>query len=240
MNWKEIRKLYDNALPCFKCPKGVKEWMRDEETGYYYLYAALREAKSMTGIDHLTYARILALMADVTYPKDYGCFVLYVKPAYEQMQLALAEGGEQPSESEASHVERMFLRGQHEAKYRDDAPEIHAEAISLIGNNELFDMHNVDFYDSRFVSFSIKDDHKATLKLDYDGKVMKISFGNVMEYEISSNASAEYVNTFYCYPEFERPAVIVITLGFLMVKALKVTLDSVSASKIEGMAGRIG
>ncbi len=87
---------------------------------------------------------------------------------------------------------------------------------------------------------SIKDDHKATLKLDYDGKVMKISFGNVMEYEISSNASAEYVNTFYCYPEFERPAVIVITLGFLMVKALKVTLDSVSASKIEGMAGRIG
>ena len=231
MNWKDIRKLYENAVTCFKCPKGVKDWMRDEENGFYYLYGALREARSMTEFDHLTYARILALLADVTHPKDYGCFIRYIKPAYEQLQLAMAQDGEQPTESEAMHIEKMFLRAQYEAEHWDEEPESYREAVSLIVDSDLLDKHKVDFYDSRLVSFHIKDNHTAKLELEYDGKVMKLAFENVMEYEISSNASAEYVNTFHCYQDYDRPAIIVFTLDFVTVKALKVTLASVSAPK---------
>ena len=143
----------------------------------------------------------------------------------------MAQDGEQPTESEAMHIEKMFLRSQYEAEHWDEEPESYREAVSLIVNSDLLDKHKVDFYDSRLVSFHIKDNHTAKLELEYDGKVMKLAFENVMEYEISSNASAEYVNTFHCYQDYDRPAIIVFTLDFVTVKALKVTLASVSAPK---------
>ena len=94
IGWDEIRALYEKARDNLWCPKHCKSWRRHEKTGWYFMWSAYHFASVVDEhpIDHLTFARILIMLAhELDYKKiDYARYHKYMLPTVKEYEKAMA------------------------------------------------------------------------------------------------------------------------------------------------------
>jgi len=232
MNWDEIKALYEKAGECLWNIRKASCWSIDYENGYYYLFAALREARLQTEKNHLTYARILASCAYNRVPgrSEYDVFHKYIHPAYEEYQLALKEAGEQPTEKELDRIRLSNDSCQYKLDHEDTSEDDKLEAaLALIENHQLLEQFNGIFYDSKFIAFDVDEQvNTAILKLKYNEYLFTLRFDILFDTYLSCDPITAYVGDFCCYREWHNADLITFNIGFLKVTCKKITVIEVT------------
>ena len=140
IDWNQIRELYNKARYCLWCPKHAENWVRDEENGIFYLWSAYHYAKlaNDNDLDHLTYARILAMMANELRNKmsDYDRYHKYIVPSMQEYENAIAAGkriSDREYESIRNERDSVSYKLMHESADENNQ----FESLKIIENSEL-------------------------------------------------------------------------------------------------------
>lgn len=232
MNWEEIRALYNKAWNCLCGPKHVSQWSRDEENGMFYLWNAFHYAKTTKDpeTDHLTYARILRLMAcEVAAGRpEYDRFHEFVLPAWQEYKKAIGSG-QKAGDRELEFAKREAEQLDYQLKHEDYTKENWKETIALIKNGDLIDKTGFRFHDSKPVGFELTSDNKAVLKLQYDKLLAVFRFENIAGIKISTDPEADWVSDFYCYKDMDSESM-TFDIEYYRIICEKIVLEKIVGS----------
>ncbi len=220
--WEEIRADYDKAKFALWGSKKLKNWSRDEEIGYYYMWKAYHEAKNSAVKDHLVYARVLNMVSG-EYParlNEYQRLHKYIKPALEEYHLAI-ESGQFPEKEELDYIQLEHDTLSHRETCMN-AP--YDEQIKLIKGYK--NLGEFSFYDSKIILFQ-HSEHQAKLKLEYNSMVATFTFHDVYEICINSDPAITWITEFSCYPCFHDKTMITFDIEDYRLKCKAIYLKSI-------------
>ena len=173
--------------------------------------------------DHLVFARILSLMADEhrSFPSEYDRLRYYAKPAYEQYQLAAAEGQE-PTSQELEFIQWLYNDLTYKFEHHDEHYENHVKRIT--GHEKMGDFY---FHDSKAVHFE-HDCSIARITLLNDSVKATFRFDDVETLEVNTMPGNDYVLDFYCYPARYSPDKrLIVELDFYTIDCSAMVCESV-------------
>ena len=176
--------------------------MYDEENGMYYLWSAYHYATLANGgnTDHLTYARILAMMAfQLKYKEDdYNWFHKYVEPSVREYEKAIA-AGQKVGAKEYERIQFERDAAEYEIRHEYDKEMVWKEAYEVIENGQLLKEKDFFFHDSKPVYFEQISGKKAVLKLYYDNLLAVFRFDNINSICIDTDQDSNWAEEGYCH-----------------------------------------
>jgi hypothetical protein len=220
--WEEIRSDYNKAKEALWCPRGQKNWHREEEIGRYYMWKAYHSACEAEPKDQLLYARILAMMADESRisTSDYKRYHKFIKPAAEAYALA-EKAGQHPTDRERENIRLSAESLAYTLACRDASYE---EQIRCIKGYEKLD--DFGFHDSKPVGFE-HTEKTARLKLKYDATTVTFLFEDIFDIHIDTDPLVDWVTEFCCYRSFYDRKRIVFDVGYYKIVCSAVTVERV-------------
>ena len=219
---REILSDYNKARESLR-DNGKDGWRRDQETGRYYLWKAYHQIKKSAQKDPLLYARILSLMASESrFPTtDYERLQLYIKPAYEAYQEAIA-AGLKPSdkELEENRISSETLTYQFEC---ENLPW--DEQIKWINGYEKLDQFS--FHDSKPIRFE-QTDESARLTLQYGDIQVTFLFDGIFDYRAEGDPRTNWISEFYCYPCYHNKNLLTFDVEYFKITCEKISVAEVT------------
>ena len=221
--WEEIISDYDKAKQYLWGSKKASSRCRDEEQGRYYMWKAFHAACEAEPKDHLTFARILMMMASESRMEtfDYDRYHKYVEPALAAYERAI-EAGQHPSEKELSNIrfaaDSMSYILECEAKPYD-------EQIRHIKGYEK--LNDFGFHDSKPIWFEHTEDC-ARLKLKYGDLAVTLLFEGISDVHVHGEPTTNWIEDIYCYPCFRSELCYTFDVGYY-----KIICTSISVELIE-------
>ena len=226
--WKLIKKHYQNAVDCLWCPVGyMGDWSRDEDNGYFYLWSAYHMAQGASDpVEHLIYARILAMMADEIRCSYYDTYYKYLLPSSQQYRLAI-DAGDRPTDKELEKNQFLLRSFEHKVKSLSDSEEAIAHSYELIEGSE--QIEGFGFHDSHILHFE-HDLNSAEMVLEYDTHdiVFTLKFQNIYSIESCLDPAGDWIDEFHCYTDSCRPEVICFDIGIYRIYCEKIIVEDVS------------
>ena len=229
LTWEDIKDLYNKARYCLCCPRHVSQWSRDEENGMFYLWSAYHYARTTEdqATDHLTYARILRLMASETAidHSEYERYHNFILPALQEYEAAVKSGqkvGDKEFDSAKFDKEHLGYQLNHESC----SEENWNEAIALIENGDMINKTDFGFHDSKPVGFELISDKQAVLKLNYDNLLAVLRFENIAYIEIATDPETDWISDFYCY-KVKDSDLVTFDIEYYRIICRKVVLEKI-------------
>ncbi|MBE6926870.1 MAG: hypothetical protein E7467_00020 [Ruminococcaceae bacterium] len=219
--WDSIIADYKEAQHCLWCPKHTKQWSRDGQRGFYYLWKAYHLAESAQEKHPLWYARILYMMAcEQRYKQwDYEILNFYLKPCIAAYKEAMASA-EQPTQKEVDAAQYMYEQYSYELANISNTADCVEQAYSRIEGLSSFP--NFAFHDSKVIAFS-HNESEASLTLQYDDVILTLAFDDVTEVHVNAvDPEITYIVDFYCYPAFRAKDCLVFDIGFYKIRCRKI------------------
>ena len=220
--WTRICEDYNKAKSALWYSKHMEHWSRDVEKGYYYMWKAYQEAKKAITKDHLTYARILAMVSSESryHFNEYERLHKYVIPALDEYRRAV-ESGQHPTEKELKIIQReydalFYQESCVNAPFEEQIKNIHGyEKLEKFG-----------FYDSQLIAFQ-HSEHQAELKLQLDSMIVTLVFDDVYEIFINADPAVIWITEFSCYSYFYDKSMIIFDIGDYRIKCKSISVKSV-------------
>ena len=219
--WDSIIADYKEAQHCLWCPKHAKQWSRDGQRGFYYLWKAYHLAKSAQEKRPLWYARILYMMACEQRYKQWDNEILtyYLEPCVAAYQEAQAST-EQPTQQEVEAAQYMYEQYSYERANTNNAVECVEKAYALIDG--LSNCPDFAFHDSKVIAFS-HSEADASMTLQYEDIVLTLAFEDITEVCVNAvDPDITYILDFYCYPAFRANDCLIFDIGFYKIRCRKI------------------
>ena len=233
MDWNEIKVLYQKAESCLYCSSDRESWHRDEQNGYYYMWAAYHFASiaDKENTDYRTYARILSMMAHEQCYKtnDYTIFHNYVEPAYHAYQKALSSG-QHISSREWEDIQYCYNSFIYRQSKEVSDGELWQEQIALIKNGEKLEQYVFCFYDSKVIYFA-HDENAAFMKLKYHDIIAEFQFKDIYSITICTDPIVNWIDEYYCYRDYRFEDRINFRAGDYRIQCSSISLESIEYEK---------
>ena len=227
--WNEIADDYDKAKAALWCDKHIGNWHRQEEVGYWHMWAAYCKAVAAETKDDLLFARILVMVAHENRFRvyDYDLYHKFVKPAVKSYERA-KRNGQNPTESEVADI----VSEAQELAYKLEQGDMpYGEQIKTIEGYELMG-DNFCIYDSKPIWFE-HDSNMVRLKLEYYDKVVTFLFDGVLELHVEGDPLTNYIQDFSCYRCHYNKSLVEFDIGYYKFLCSSVSVESVDKAKEE-------
>ena len=224
--WEEILDDYNHAKTALWGSPEEKNWHRDKETGYYFMWSAYYKAMKAEPKDYLLLARILAMVADqaFVFMCEWDRYTRYVKPAMDAYELAI-QAGQKPTEKELQEIRSFAEYLLYERKCWN-AP--YEEQVKWIKGHEQLEDVAWQFPDSIPVLFE-HTKKTARLKLDYEGVVVTFLFEGASSVQVQNELlpRPEWISEFSCYPCQGCKDLLVFDVVYYKITCSAISIESI-------------
>lgn len=225
--WNEIIDDYKNAKDRLWYKKGNSMLQPADGDAHYYLWSAYYKAQRAESVNHLWLGRILYLIADKYRFKfsDYDILNKYAEPAFHEFEKAMASNEEHPFDKEFESARQLYKHLKYHEDNQKDCLEKYAQIINCLEGDPL--PEHFDFYDSQPQSFETHG-NKATLSFEHDNSLIILHFDDVYEININTDPVTDFIQEFYCYPDFGRNNLILFDIGFYKILCAHIRVQVVT------------